>query len=82
MLFVRISGALAALLLAAGLWLVGGNMWAARREEQSDRAWTATFGSLDDLKKKYPKRETNETAKKLEQPSRGTVFDLKPTRRF
>jgi hypothetical protein len=69
---------LAAVLLAAGLWVVGGNMWAARREEQCDRAWTATFGSLDDLKKKYPKRRTNETAKKLEQLTSGTVFDLTP----
>ncbi|HEX7615927.1 MAG TPA: hypothetical protein VF554_11715, partial [Thermoanaerobaculia bacterium] len=69
---------LAALLLATGLWVVGGNAWAARREEQSNRAWTATFGSLDDLKKKYPKRETNETAKKLEALTRGTVFDLTP----
>jgi hypothetical protein len=69
---------LAAVLLAAGLWVVGGNLWAARREDQCDRAWTATFGSLDDLKKKYPKRETNETAKKLEELTRGTVFDLTP----
>jgi len=69
---------LAAVLLAAGLWVVGGNLWAARREGQCDRAWTATFGSLDDLKKKYPKRETNETAKRLEALTRGTVFDLTP----
>src|SRR5664279_154334 len=53
-------------------------MWALRREDQCDRAWTATFGSLEDLKKKYPKRETNETAKKLEALTRGTVFDLTP----
>jgi hypothetical protein len=57
---------LAAVFLATGLWVVGGNAWAARREERCDRAWTAAFGSLDDLKKKYPKRETNETAKRLE----------------
>ncbi len=69
---------LAALVLLAVLWIVGGNAWAARREEQCDRAWTATFGSLDDLKKKYPKHETNETAKKLEELTRGTVFDLTP----
>ena len=68
----------AALLLATGLWVVGGNMWAARKEEQYERAWIATFGSLEDLKKKYPKRDTNETAKKLEQLTRGTVFDLTP----
>ena len=69
---------LTAVLLATGMWLVGGNMWAARREEQSDRAWTATFGSLDDLKKKYPTRGTNETAMRLEQVTHGTVFDLTP----
>src|ERR1019366_10483432 len=68
----------AALLLATGLWVVGGNMWAARKEEQYERAWIATFGSLEDLKKKYPKRDTNETAKKLEQLTSGTVFDLTP----
>lgn len=62
----------------AGAWVVGGNAWAGRREEQCDRAWTATFGSLEDLKKKYPTRGTNETARKLEQLTRGTVFDLTP----
>lgn len=69
---------LAALLLATGLWVVGGNAWAARREERCDLAWTATFGSLDDLKKKHPRRETNETAKRLEALTRGTVFELTP----
>lgn len=69
---------LAAVFLATGVWVVGGNTRAARREEQCDRAWTAAFGSLDDLKKKYPKREANETAKKLEALTRGTVFDLTP----
>jgi len=69
---------LAALLLLTALWVVGGNAWAARREEQCDRAWTATLGSLDDLKKKYPKRETNETAKKLEALSKDLGFDLAP----
>jgi hypothetical protein len=74
----RVFLSLATLLLLAALWIVGGNMWAARREEQSDRAWTATFGSLEDLKKKFPKRETNEAAKRLEGLTRGTVFDLTP----
>jgi hypothetical protein len=69
---------LAALLLLAVVWVVGGNMWAAHREERCDRAWTATFGSLEDLKKKYPTRATNETAMKLEELTRGTVFDLTP----
>jgi hypothetical protein len=69
---------LGALLLATGLWVVGGNAWAARREQQRDRAWTAAFGSLDDLKKKYPAREMNETAKQLVELTRGTVFDLTP----
>jgi hypothetical protein len=74
----RVYSSLAALLLLTALWVVGGNMWAARREEQCDRAWTATFGSIDDLKKKYPTRETNQTAKKLEELTRGTVFDVTP----
>ncbi len=69
---------IAVVLLATGLWVVGGNAWATRREERCDLAWTATFGSLDDLKKKYPKREANETAKHLEELARGTVFDLTP----
>ncbi len=70
---------LAAVFLATGLWLVGGNMWAARREEQCDLAWTAAFGSLDDLKKKYPKRETNEAAKQVEELSKVLGFDLAPS---
>jgi hypothetical protein len=70
---------LAAAFLATGLWVVGGNMWAARREERCDRAWTATFGGLDDLKKKYPKRETNEAAKQVEELSKVLGFDLAPS---
>jgi hypothetical protein len=72
---------LAALLLLTALWIVGGNMWAARREERCDRAWTATFGSLDDLKKKYPKRETNETAKRVEVLAKDLGLDLAPSER-
>jgi hypothetical protein len=71
-----VSFAATALILA--LWLVGGNAWAARREEQCDREWTATFGSLEDVKKKYPKHGTNETAKQLETLTRGSAFDLTP----
>lgn len=73
-----VAAVLAAVAALAGVWIVGGNAWATRREAQCDRAWTATFGSLDDLKKKYPTRMTNETARRLEELTRGTVFDLTP----
>ncbi len=72
------AAVLAAVAALAGVWIVGGNAYAAKRERETDRAWTATFGSLDDLKKKYPTRATNETAMKLEELTRGTVFDLTP----
>jgi hypothetical protein len=76
---LRLAAAvLAALAALAGVWIVGGNAWATHREAQCDRAWTATFGSVDDLKKKYPTRVTNETAKRLVELTRGTVFDLTP----
>lgn len=64
--------------LAACVWIMGGDAWAARREGRSEFAWTAAFGRLEDLKKKYPKVETNETAKRLAELTRGTVFDLTP----
>ena len=71
-----VAFSVAAALLASGLWVVGGKMWAARAEERCDKEWTAIFESLDDLEKKHPKRETNETAKKLEALTRGSSFDL------
>lgn len=73
-----VAAVVAALAALAGVWIVVGNALASRRERETDRAWTATFGSLDDLKKKYPTRATNETAMKLEELTRGTVFDLTP----
>jgi hypothetical protein len=71
---------LTALILLTAVWVVGGNAWAAHREEQCDPAWTTEFGSLDDLKKKYPKRETNETAK-LEILAKDLGLDLAPAGR-
>lgn len=72
---------LAAVFLVTGMWISGGDALAARRETRCEKEWTATFGSLKDLQKKYPKRERNETAKKLEELTRGSVFDLTPALR-
>jgi hypothetical protein len=57
---------------------MGGDAWAARREGRSEFAWTAAFGRLEDLKRKYPKIETNETAKRLEELAKALGFDLAP----
>ncbi len=67
---------LLAALLVAGMWISGGDAWAARRELKCEKEWATTFGSFEDLKKKYPKRETNETAKKLQELTHGSAFDL------
>lgn len=64
--------------LAACVWIMGGDAWAARREGRSEFAWNAAFGPLEDLKKKYPKLETNETAKRLEELAKALGFDLAP----
>ncbi len=66
--------------LAACVWIMGGDAWAARREGRSEFAWNAAFGRLEELTKKYPKVETNETAKRLEVLAKapGFDFDLAP----
>lgn len=65
--------------LSACVWIMGGDAWAARREGRSEFTWNAAFGPLEDLKKKYPKLETNETAKRLEELAKALGFDLAPT---
>ena len=72
-----VLGALAAA-AAVGLvmWLVVGNDVANRRLIDADRAWAATFGSLEDFQKKYPKIETNEVAKRVEELAKAAGYDL------
>ncbi len=71
--------AAAALLVVAVLWFAGVGVWATRRLAEADRKWAATFGSLEDLRKKYPKVETNEVAKRVEELAKAAGFDLRAT---
>ncbi len=68
--------AAAALLILAVLWFGGVGLWASRRLAEADRQWATTFGSLEDLQKKYPKVETNETAKGVEELAKAAGYDL------
>lgn len=69
---------LAAMGAAVVLWLVGGNAFAHYRERQEEQAWAQSFGTLQDLLKRYPKTHTNETARRLEHLARPLGLDLTP----
>ncbi len=57
------GGVLASLLI---LWVVVGNAWAGKRERDARDRWEKDFGTLDELLKKYPKTERNDSALKVE----------------
>ena len=68
--------AAAALLVVAVLWFGGVGFWASLRLAEADREWTAAFGSLEEFQKKYPKAETNASARRLEELAKAAGYDL------
>ncbi len=63
---------------AALLWLLGGSAFARYRERQTERAWVQSFGTLQDLLKRYPRTATNDTARRLKPLVKPLELDLIP----
>src|SRR5215470_8690069 len=60
------------------LWPAAGGAYASRRQRQVENAWVGSFGTLQDLLKRYPKSNTNETARRLEELVKPLGLDLTP----
>ena len=60
------------------LWPAAGGAYASRKQRQVENAWVGSFGTLQDLLKRYPKSNTNETARRLEELVKPLGLDLTP----
>jgi hypothetical protein len=60
------------------LWPALGGAYASHKQRQVENAWVGSFGSLQDLLKKYPKSTTNDTAHRLEELVKPLGLDLTP----
>jgi hypothetical protein len=65
-----------ALIVVALLWFGGVGLWASRRCAEADRGWAASFGSLEDFRKKYPTVETNAAARRVDELAKAAGYDL------
>ena len=67
---------LAALAAIALLWFFGGPMLARSREAEAERAWVQSFGTFEELLKRYPRTATNDTTRQLAQLAKRLGLDL------
>ncbi len=72
------AAVLAAVAALAGVWIVGGNAWAARREAAAELAFEGTFGSRAALEAKYAVAGSNAEAQRVEELAKAVGFDLSP----